>query len=182
MSELGFTDAIAQAVDVSAEAPPSNYWSPVSAGEWLVGEICAVQDRVSRGRDGEDPREFRVFQVWGRRGDGGQRNIPRTEDGIFGASAELIPFSDGRAGVQRCLGMKVEGTDRRGAEVGDLILLRCLGKQGNSYRYGGYLGRLSKSHVPEAVFTKIAADEDRFARSVGGRGSRDEDTDGEDDL
>ena len=171
MSEaLSFGDAIQQGIEVSAEAPPSNVWSPSVAGEWCIGEIASIQHRESQGRKpGDPPRQFRMLQIWGKRGAGGPRHIPRTPEGIWGEGAELIPMADGRSGVQRCLSQPVDGTDRRGAQEGDFVLLRCLGREGNAYRYGGYLARLSDeegrhvTHVPNHVHEEIAAQEQRFA-------------------
>lgn len=165
---LAFADALLTGLDESSSAPPSDLWSPTNAGEWLLGEIADISERTMRGRDGDGDRSFLLYQVYGKVGDK-VRDMPKTEKAIFDKKAALIPVADGRVGLRRCFAMKVDGSEpeRRGAEVGDCVILRCLGKQGNAYQYGGYIWEPQVSRVPDSVLRELQQAEKRYNERKG---------------
>ena len=154
---LSITDIMAEGREVFAEEQESDFWSPQVSGEWLIGEVMSIEERSTPGRKPGDPsRPYRLYVVYGQRGHGGSRGMPKPAD-VFGPNAELIPFTDGRLGVKRCLSQPVTGADRRGAAVGDVVMLYCKGRSGKTYVYGrGYLAEPDQSNVPESAREELA--------------------------
>lgn len=167
---IGFDDFADDMLEASSEAPPSDFWSPTEKGAWLMGEIASTTEITLRARsDDEKPRQVTLYRVYGKTG-ADRKSIPRQLDDLFDTDARLVPFTDSRVGMARVMGLPVEGADRRGAAVGDLVLIRLIGKQGNSFIYGAKLAALAgDSHVPAKVLAEAKASDERASTNGAGK-------------
>ena len=161
MNEKGIGSAafMESALEDSSEAiAVGNSWKPDKRGEWLFGEVAAIGSHTFAARGDQPARRVRKFILFGKTGEVSARKDPETGkrvvlvpsgfDDAINAESYPVELLEDRAGVKACLAQPVTGANRRGVRVGDVILLRCLGKEGNTFTYGIAAAKPDKSRIP----------------------------------